>query len=252
MLYGLYLSANGMLINQHKQDVIANNLANVDTPAFKRSVPVFKERLLEAIEDLSSRRYLPDNLKKASGGAFISAVHTDFSPASIERTGRALDVAIGGDGFFVVDDGGNKRYTRDGRLSVKDGVLVREVDGKAILSSDGRKIYVGDVSLSDIRIDSEGNVWAAGFSVGRIGVVDFDDKSHLRHLGGGLYTADDAGRPKSIDANIISGALENSSVSPALELVEMIKASRSFSVNAQMLSLQDETLGRLINQISRI
>ncbi len=251
MLYGMYLSASGMMINQHRQDVVANNLANVNTPAFKRSIPIFKERLQEALTSPKGRRFLSANLKSATGGLFVSSVYTDFTPSQIKFTNRKLDVTINGSGFFMIKDGDQIRYTRDGRFSIRGGLLVRLTDGKPVLDADGREIGVGEFSISDIKIDSEGYVRAKGYKIGRLGVVDFADKSRLRHLGKGLYQANGA-TPQRINPILVPEAIESSSVNPAYELVEMIKSSRNFAINAQMLSMQDETLGRLINQVTRL
>ncbi len=251
MLYGVYLSAAGMALNQHRQDVVANNLANVDTPGFKRNLAVFKQRSLEGKPGTIDAKFLPSNLKSASGGAFAQKVYTDFSASAIEHTGRNLDIAIRGDGFLMIKDGKEIRLSRDGRLTVVDGKLVRESDGKEVLDADGRAIECGEVSLSEIKIDSRGGVWAKGAKVGQIGIVDVPEKERLRKLGKGLFSLE--GQKYQLrDASVVSGAIESSGVEPAKELVEMIKTSRSFELNAKMLSMQDETLGRLINELSKL
>ncbi len=251
MLYGVYLSASGMALNQHRQDVVANNLANVDTPGFKRNLAVFKQRRIEGKPGSSESRFLPLNMKSATGGAFVQKVYTDFSTSSVEHTGRNLDVAINGEGFLMIKDGKEIRLSRDGRLSVVGGKLVRECDGKEVLDKDGRIIECGEVSIGDVKIDSRGGVWVKGAKVGELGIADVTDKENLRKIGGGLFSVD--GQKYRIkEASVISGAIETSGVEPAKELVEMIKTSRNFELNAKMLSMQDETLGRLINELSKL
>ncbi len=252
MLYGVYLSAAGMALNQHRQDVVANNLANVNTPGFKRDLAVFKQRPLEAKPGSMDYRFLPSYLKSATGGPFVQNVYTDFSPSAVEHTGRNLDIAIDGDGFLMVKDGKEIKLSRDGRLAVSNGKLVRQSDGREILDADGKAIDLGEeVSAKDIKIDSQGGIWAKGYRIAQIGVVNVANKTQLRKAGAGLFdTAGQKYYPKS--ASVISGAIESSGIEPAKELVEMIKTSRSFELNAKMLSMQDETLGRLIDELPRL
>ncbi len=251
MLYGVYLSAAGMALNQHRSDVVANNLANVNTPGFKRDLAVFKQRALEGKHNLQEKAFIPFNLRMATGGPFVQKVYTDFSDSAIEHTGRNLDIAISGDGFLMVKDGNEIRLSRDGRLAIVDGKLVRECDGKEILDVDGREIECGDVSAGEVKIDSRGGVWAKGSKVGMIGIARVESKIKLRKLGSGLFGLNGQ-KYKAEEGSIISGAIESSGVEPSKELVEMIKTSRNFELNAKMLSMQDETLGRLINELSRL
>lgn len=253
MLYGLYLSAAGLSLNQHRQDVIANNLANVDTTGFKRSEPVFKQRLQEALTSAGGARFVAPAYRGATGGAFVSRVHTDFSGGTLETTSRPLDIALDGPGMLMVQDGEQRAYSRDGRLTLAGGKLVRMTDGKAVLDEDGRPIELGQASVSDLQISSDGSVLVKGQRMGRLGIVEFTDqqKSQLTKLGGNLFRSADQG-VSAASTTVVSEALERSGVNPARELVEMIKAARSFQLNAEMISLQDQSLGRLVNEVTRL
>src|ERR1043165_5413396 len=120
MNYGLYLSATGVLTNSHRQDVIANNLANSETVGFKRNLALFQQRRTEA--DSQGAAGLSDQtdplLEKIGGGLLLSPTYVDHSQGTLEQTGQNLDVAIHGDGFFAVQDGKQTRLTRDGRFLV--------------------------------------------------------------------------------------------------------------------------------------
>ncbi|MFA5864410.1 MAG: flagellar hook-basal body protein [Phycisphaerae bacterium] len=250
MLYGMYLSATGMAMNQSQQDVIANNLANVDTAGFKRDLSIFKQRLQEA-KGINGQ-FLPANLKEATGGAFAANVQTDYTQGGVEHTNRNLDLAIEGPGFLTVQDGETTRYTRDGRLGLADGKLVRQIDGKPLLDDAGKEIVLpSDTTARDIRIDSQGNVWDKTSQVGKLGVVTFDQPRNLVKIGGNLFDAMGQDAEK-IDPQIDSGTIETSTVNPASEMVEMIKTSRSFQMNAAMITLQDQSLAKLVSELPKL
>jgi flagellar basal-body rod protein FlgF len=251
MLYGVYLSATGMAMNQNQQDVIANNLANVNTVGFKRDFSVFKQRLQEA-QTGGNRRFLMPDLQKASGGAFVARVQTDYSQGNLEMTNRNLDLAVNGPGFLMVQDRDVTRYTRDGRLTVVDGQLVRQTDGKPILDDSGKDIQVpADATAQDLRIDGHGNVWCRGQQVAELGRVSFAEPEKLVKIGGNLFDA--AGQePETSETPLVSGTVEASTVSPTMEMVEMIRVSRNYQLNAEMISLQDQSLSRLVNDLPRL
>ena len=251
MLYGIYLSASGMALNQNRLDVVANNLANVNTTGFKRDLAVFKQRTQEALSSPTGHNFLADNTKFMSGGPLVASSHTDFTPSAVTTTGRNLDLAIDGKGFLLIKDQNATRLSRDGRLGISNGVLTRQSDGKPVLDENGRNIQLDDIPVSKMRIDSEGNIWANGSRMAKIAVVDVDNQENLRKTGGGLFDASGT-KYHEVKTPIISGAVESSSVNPSSELVEMIKTTRSFELNAQMLSLQNETLAKLVNELARI
>src|SRR6478736_5075772 len=135
MLYGLYLSASGMISSAYKQDVVANNLANSESVGFKRDVASFQERLTEA-----QQRRLPGRsnamLEMLGGGIFARPTLVDSRQGEIEPTGNALDLAIEGEGYFgVKTKNGESRLTRNGQLAVdsKGRLILANGDGQAVL-----------------------------------------------------------------------------------------------------------------------
>jgi len=251
MLYGLYLSATGLAMNQHRQDVIANNLANVDTVGFKRDVAVFKQRLSEAHISPSGTRFLPRCYRRMTGGGFVSQVHTDYSPGPTQTTSKSLDIALDGPGMLTVRNGAGSAYTRDGRLALADGKLVRAIDGRAVLSADGDQISVGSASEQQLHIDSDGYLYRGDEQLARLGIVEFRDLGTVTKLGGDLFGSSDP--PIAAEqTQVTSGAVEASGVNPANELVDMIKTARIFQMNAQMISMQDQSLARLVNELPRL
>src|SRR5690349_15534621 len=141
MNYGLWLSATGIVTSSHRQDVIANNLANVETVGFKRNVPLFQQRLTEA----QARRQPDDSdgkLDRLGGGLLCAPTLIDQTQGDPEGTGNNLDVALQGKGYLSVTDASGKQFlTRDGRMALnRDGNLVLATSGQRVLDAKGQPI----------------------------------------------------------------------------------------------------------------
>lgn len=248
MIYGMYQSAAGILVNEYRQNVLANNLANADTVGFKRDVATFAERLRAS---QAGRRQGPTNdlMEDLSGGTWLARTHTDFSEAAFVKTDNPLDVALAGPGFLRVAASGREYLTRDGRMMLDaDGWLVSAVDGASILGHAGQPIRLSPRGGA-ISIDQEGRIQQSNVTVARLGVVDVADYDGLRKAGAGRFSAEGVGLRRS-PAKVIPNFIESSGVQPLKELVTMIEAARTYQINAQMVSLQDQTAGRLINAVA--
>lgn len=247
MIYGLYNSAAGMMTNEYRQTVLANNLANADTVGFKRDVATFAERIparLAGVRDGPSAAHL----EELSGGLWLGQTFTDFSDAAKASTGNWSDVALDGPGFFVVQGNGQPLFTRDGRMLMDaTGRLVAASDGAAILNSGGVPIQLNPHG-GQPSIDVQGRIEQDGAIVAELGVVDFENYDALRKVDAARFAApENAAIPSP--ALVQAGYMESSGVRPVSELVSMIEASRAYQLNARMVSLQDETAGRLISTI---
>src|SRR5690606_21363941 len=139
MDYGLYLSAAGVLTNMHRTDVHANNLANVATTGFKPDFAVIRQRLPERLEDNIADVPAHELLERLGGGVLVDPTRSDFTQGRLETSDQPLDLALQGDGFFVVDSGRGEdderlRLSRDGRFTIDArGTLVRSTDGLPVL-----------------------------------------------------------------------------------------------------------------------
>jgi flagellar basal-body rod protein FlgF len=247
VIYGLYQSAAGMLVNQYRQDVTANNLANVDTTGYKRDVASFSQRLAEARSHSgAARNPLLDGM---SGGVWANRSATDFSAGTADVTGNPLDAMIAGQGFFAVQTPDGTRYTRAGQFTIdSQGRLVTAGEGFPVLSEQGAVIDVPGDTRS-LRLTADGKVEVNNQPVASLQVVDFDDPSKIKKVGKNLVTGDT--QPQPIQAQLRVGAIERSNVEPMSELVSMIEASRAYQLNAQMISLQDASLGRAVNELAK-
>jgi flagellar basal body rod protein FlgG len=248
MIYGLYQSAAGMMVNEYRQNVLANNLANAETVGFKRDVVAFAERQ-RASE--AGRREGPTNelLEGLCGGVWLAQTKTDFDEGNLVRSENPLDVALAGPGFLRVAARGQEYLTRDGRMVMDpDGWLVAATDGAAILGRGGQPIRLNPRGGA-VSIDEDGRIEQDGATRGRLAVVGVDDADRLRKTGASRFVAEDAQLGRS-PAKVMSGYTESSGVEPIQELVSMIAASRAYQFNAQMVSLQDASAGRLINVVA--
>lgn len=252
MVYGIYQSAAGLQVNQYRQAVLANNLANVDTAGFKHDLTIVRERQVESDEGFSQSSWSDPVLDRMSGGSLVSPTVTVFAQGMIKDTGSPLDVAIAGEGFFTVQDGNAMRYTRDGRFALNEaGELVTVAGNNQVLNDQGEPIVVNGVPTERVRIQASGEVRAGDTSFGRVGVVAFDDTSRLRKVGGNLMQAMGAS-PVPHDAQLRTGAIESSTVDPTQAMVSMIEVTRAYEMNATLIGLADSTLGRAVNDIARL
>src|SRR5690606_13828713 len=139
MPYGLYISAEGAMAQSRRMDVLSNNLANADSPGFKRDVAMFRARFAEAIER-GQQQPGTGAIDDIGGGVLIEATITDFSPGPLKSTGIDSDFAVDGPGFFVVRKDGHDFLTRAGNFLIhNDGSLVTP-EGHEVLDEGGSPI----------------------------------------------------------------------------------------------------------------
>lgn len=247
MPYGLYVSAEGAHSQSRRLEVIANNLANVDTPGFKRDVPLFKARLAEATQrglDHAGSGSIND----LGGGVVCDATLTDFSPGPVRDTGIPTDMAIDGNAFFVVQKGDQKLLTRAGNFAIQDdGTLVTR-DGYPVLSDNGSPVLIPQ-DEGPWHLTPDGGVSQAG-SVTLLGLVRPQSGGDLVKVGENLFAPLAPPQPLPIEERHLSHKqLEGSGVRPTIEMMEMIEASRAFESNTNMIHYHDQTMGNLINRI---
>ncbi|MFQ6096471.1 MAG: flagellar hook-basal body protein [Armatimonadota bacterium] len=230
MTRGLYAAAAAMLADLQRQDVAANNLANLDTPGFKRDVS-FQRALAEM---------LATDASSAPLGSRLTGTTVDVRQGDFVRTDAPLDIALDGDGFFVVASPAGEFLTRNGRFTLnRDGELVTAAGLKVL----GDK---GPIRLSGGRFEvgEAGRLFVDGQFVDTLRIVAPADPSELVKVGDSLMAAPStqpAGRLR-----VLQGFYERSNVVAIEELTGMIRGLRGFEANAKALTSQDESLQRLI------
>lgn len=253
--YGLWLSAAGMQVNQHRQTVLANNMANAETVGFKRDLAVVMRRQIESQVSGQGSLFRHPVLDGMAGGLDVKPLFHSDEQGSIDRTGRALDVAIDGKGFFEVSDGSNSRYTRDGRFTINsNGKLVLSSGNGvwAVQSEDGSSIFL-DRAAGDVQISQGGIVRQHGNVIAKLGLFEPDNHRSLRKVGETLYEhTGDADSMTAADGRIVPGAVESSTVDAMKGIATMIEATRAYQMNATMIQLQDQAIGQATSTVGRL
>jgi flagellar basal-body rod protein FlgF len=252
MIYGLYLSASGVLTNSYRQDVIANNIANSETVGFKKDLALLQARPTAAQE---TGQYGETNslLEPVGGGLLAANTLVDSSPGEIESTGNNFDVALQGKGFLAVRHNGQTHLTRNGQM-----ILNRS--GQLALSNDPNQIFL-DARQKPISLDgtmpatisTDGTITQNGKAVDRLGLFSIADVTQLSKEGGTLLGLPaTGGQLQAAKPTVRSGFIERSNVDPAIELTQLMDTQRQLEANANMMHIQDETLDKLVNDVGRV
>ncbi len=254
MLRAFSTAATGMTAQQTIVDVIANNLANINTAGFKRSQVDFQDlmyvRLSEPGQEVAAGVIAPSGFEIGSGVRPASTLKV-FTQGEMENTQRTLDVAIEGDGFFqVTTPGGEARYTRDGALRTNaDGALVTSsgytLSPQITIPSDTRRINIGKDGTVSVLTGGDSSPTV----VGQISLVRFANPSGLASEGGNLLAetpasgTPTAGTPGQGGIGTLQqGFLERSNVQMVTELVNLITAQRAYEINSRAIKAGDEML----------
>jgi len=257
MIHGLYTSAWGAVASRIRQEVVANNMANVNTPGFRADWASMR-----GYKNLDELRGAPPTTARqvlwtVGGGAMVAETRTSFQTGTTAFTGREADLAIDGDrnAFFEIERGGVRRYTRAGDFSVSPrGELVTS-DGTWRLCGEGGTGGV-NVGAGEFVVGRDGAVTDRGTGevVGRVRVVSFDHPERLAKVEGAAFAApEDAGlRPAAENVSVEQGYLEQSATNAAETMIGMIEALRSYEANMSFLKMHDQLLGRAVSEIARL
>jgi len=257
MSYGLQISASGVMAALYRQDVYANNLANVETAGFKPDVPTSRPRL--AVREEDGLRYLSSNrlLERLGGGVLLNANRTEFAQGSLKRSGNALDMAIQGDGFFVVRDeadssGDRVRLTRDGRFTRDSGGrLVMATSGMPVLDVGNRPILIPDGG--GVTVEADGTLRQGNEAIARVQVMGVPDRDRLTKMGHSLFSApaDALGGGSTATGQVRGYSYEDSAADEIKTLMSMTSASREVDANVALMQQHDKMMERAINSLGR-
>lgn len=247
MAYGLYISAEGATAQAARLEHLSNNLANVATPGFKRDLAFFQARYAEATErgqDYPGSQSLND----LGGGVMIGGTKTDFSQGPLKRTGTPTDLAIQGDGFFVVSRGNEQMLTRAGNFVLTPSGQLTTPDGYALITDDRVPVVIKQDG-GPWQVTADGRVLQDGNAI-NIALVRPRSLGDLSKSGENLFMPLAAPIPMTpAEKHIASGYLEQSGVRPTQEMMELIEGERVFEANVNMVKNQDSMLGTLIEGV---
>ncbi len=249
MPYGLYISAEGAMAQGKRLETIANNLANVDTAGFKRDLALFQARFAEETQRALDY-HGSGSINDLGGGVLVESTHTDFSQGPLQRTGVETDMAIVGEGFFVVRKGEQDLLTRAGNLQFNAAGELVTAEGHAVLSDSGATISV-DPELGPWRLTTDGAIEQGGAAT-PLAIVRPASLADLAKLGENLFLplAETSAIPAE-QRQVRGGYLERSTIKPTTAMMELIETSRAFEANVTLIRNQDEMLGGLVNRLLR-
>jgi len=254
MSYGLYVSAEGAHSQEYRLRTIANNIANVDTPGFKREVALQMARHTERI-DQGYDYPGSGSINDISGGVITVGTKTEFMLGKVESTTNPTDLTIADDGkgFFVVQDprNGELLLTRAGNFEIlSDGHLVMQ-SGKgrySVVDEEMQPIFI-DVNDPTWKITDDGAVQQADGRT-NLALVRSNNYNDMLKLGENVYRAlDGFTAVPQTDRKVKAFTQERSSVNPATEMIEMIVTSRAIETNTKMMQNQDEMTAGLLNKV---
>ena len=238
MIVGLYTGASSMVSQGNCQEVIARNLANVNTAGYKKAVPVFQSYLLKIQEG--------DTTRMKGSGNKLGKDSTDFSSGSLEYTGNDLDMAIKGDGFFAVQTEDGVRYTRKGQFTLSGDMKIITHEGWPLMGNGGEiQLPKGAQSIT---VKANGGVSVDGKEIDKVKVMEIPNLTNLESVGGCLYKLSSrASEPEiSTKAEIAHRSVERSNVNAVDEMVTMIANMRGFQSGSKVTESINQTLEKLI------
>ncbi|MCB1539225.1 MAG: flagellar basal-body rod protein FlgF [Rhodospirillales bacterium] len=235
----IYVGLSRLSALEADMDVIANNIANVNTPGFKASHVMFSEYLKK-----------PQGMTETLSMVQDQGTFRDLENGPIKRTDNALDVALEGKGYFGVQGPGGKTfYTRAGQFMLDtEGNLVTQ-QGYKVLDSGGASITLPGTAR-DINIDQTGQISTNEGQVASLMVEEFKNPQNMTAVGDSLYSTAEAGTPAE-HTQVVQGAVEGSNTEGVVEMTHMIDVSRNYQHVARLLQNEHDRLRATIRALTQ-
>ena len=236
----LLVSLSHQLAAYRSMEVLANNIANINTPAYKRESVKFEEYVQQ--EPPAEGDTAPQTL------SFVQDKGTmrDLTQGAMTRTDAPFDLAINGPGYFTVQTPNGDRYTRNGHFTLDGSGRIITDDG-GVLQGDGGEIAITSDD-GDIHIAQDGTITGARGQLGRLKLVSFDNEAALRKEGASLYSTDQTPTPVA-NPMIAQGMLEQSNVQPVLEISHMLDVLRAYQTTANLTQSQEDLMRAAIDKL---
>lgn len=234
------LTRQGTLRRQ--MDIIANNIANMNTNGYKAERMMFVEHL---VRSRGGERVLGEKL------AYVRDVASwrDTAEGGLESTGKPLDVAIQGDGFFAIETPVGERYTRSGRFTVNDAGQLVTSDGHGVLAEGGAPIFFSPAD-KNITIAGDGTISTENGPLGRLRVVRFESNQNMEMVAGGLLTTEDP--PEDVAApRVVQGMVEGSNVQGVVEMTRMIHVHRAYDGARRLIQGEHDRIRKMVEEYAR-
>jgi flagellar basal-body rod protein FlgG len=242
---GLYAAVSGSLASMRRLDVISNNLANINTPGYKKDAMSFESLLAGPVNP-------PAVLQSMTADPIMQKenVYIDYSSGPITQSGNPLDLALDGDGFFAVTTPEGTAYTRQGNFRTSaDGTLIT-IDGYPVQGSGGAALRIQG---NRVEIDAKGGVTVDGEQAGAVAVVDFAKPYAMTKIGSALFVpTDPQAATQAGKAEIQQGYIEGSNVASISEMVQMIETNRYFEACSKVIKGFDDMTTKAANELGRV
>ena len=237
----LLIGLSHQLASYRSMDVIANNLANLSTPAYQREEPTFKEYVAQVppAEGQTGTQTL----------SFVqdAGVVRDLSEGHFDTTNAPFDMAIHGKGYFAVQTAAGERYTRNGHFTLDAGGQIVTSNGDPVQGDGGAITVTPDDG--EVHIAQDGTVSGKNGTIGKVRVVDFANERALVKEGASLYDANGQSPASADNFTLQSGMLESSNVQPVIEISNMIEVMRAYQATASMSQTQEDLMRQAIDKL---
>lgn len=240
MFQGFYDLTSNMITQNRNMNVISNNMTNVSTPGYKSDTVVqstFRDELIYRFD-----KYGRTPVGVSSRVDTAAERVTDHSEGAMKETGRNLDLALAGNGFFVIQTGNGNVYTRNGSFNIDDQGYLR-LDGVGRVMGTNGPIRL---NTDDVVVDGQGNIRSNenGQYFGRLRLVDFNNYGQLTKITGGVFRAN--GQPQNADVAVRQKFVEDSNVSMIDEMTAMMTGQRALQSSAQVLKMYDQLIAKAV------
>lgn len=234
----VYVGLSRLVALNREIDVVANNVANVNTPGFKGENSLFLEHIHRA--------------QRQDPVSFVSDYGTvrDTRQGALTRTDNSLDIAVLGGGYLVVQDGDKQHYTRAGHLLLTPNGSISTADGKPVMSTNNGPIQI-PAEATRITIAADGTVSTEFGQIARLNLVSFEKEQFLKPLGNGLYSSDETPQPAA-GTTLAQGMLENSNIESVKAMTRMIEIMRNYQSVWNLVTTESQRQLTAVQRLSSV
>ena len=248
----LLIGLSRQMVLERQMDVVANNVANLNTTGFKADNSLFEQYLMPVARE---NRFGPADRPVS----FVNDRGTwrNMNQGGVQATGNPLDVAIDGDGYFAVQTPNGERYTRNGSMQINAQGQLVTTDGMPVLGDNGPIVFQPtdhDISITkDGRVSVlEGNVTTTESLRGTLRIVRFANPAQLQKEGNNLYSSTGGGATPDTNPRLVQGSVEKSNVNGVIEISRMIQISRAYQQTATLLQQQSDLHKNAIHELAAV
>lgn len=233
----IYIALSRQTALRRQMSVVANNIANMNTTAFKKEMMIYQA--------------YPEKAPFTSRMDFVidQGTATDHAQGNLKVTHNTFDMAIEGPGYFQVDDGTGTKYTRNGTFTLDESNRLVTQEGYPVLDNQGNPIVVPRGN-DEIDLSPSGEIKAGDQRIAQLGIVEFDDLLSLRKVRNSLFETDAFPNPAA-DSRVMQGMIETSNVNGIEEMTSMIEVSRAYEAVKNLLDREDKRQETIINRLAR-